>query len=673
MTPTKERRAHYHLRFQIIPGANVERDARILARFCREHEIEEAVLFVAAEEWNNGLLSPHEEDAWFDAVARTKPILEKAGVVCSLNPWMTVLHADRGRRFPRTRKFAPMVSPAGEASTACASFADPAWREYVRRLYGRFARLGFRVLWVEDDFRYHNHEPLTWGGGFEPEMIARFEKLIGRKTSREEVVANILKPGRPHPWRKLWQETWRETQLEVAAALAGAVEANAPKMQPSASRLGLMSSNPNIHSAEGRDWHKLFEALSIGGLVAHRPAYASYVDWPGQQEVYGIMKLDVQRGFRPEGVEVAPEVENYPFTAWSKSDSLTWAQMAMAQFYGSDALLLDVFPFSGNPADREPEVGALLTRSRPALDWIAARFTPDLPTRGVGIPWKTDAMAHVRTRAGKSLTEFNATTFGAGRLLLNYGVPVSARAGEVNAIFGSLAWAFSDVELEQMLAGGLMLDGAAAKILHQRGYGAEIGLAGVKMLARENSLYSVEEVLSDKAGAPVGHFFNINLAKAMAALRPRSGAEEWTRIITPERKRLGAGLVCFRNQFGGRVCTWAAPDPAALAMSGHRQSLVRAAVRFLCGGHPPFATVTGGPHLLPLHLGKGQRQFFVVFNGSPDPARPVIHLPAGVRVASATLLHPLAEPQRVRLTRARGELRSAAEVPYLGYLVVEMR
>ena len=99
----------YHLRFQVIPGKNVIRDARILADFCAKHRIEEVVLFFAAEEWNNGLLSKKEEDAWFDTVSRVKKVLDGKGLSVSLNPWMTVLHCDRGRSFPAGRNFKPMV------------------------------------------------------------------------------------------------------------------------------------------------------------------------------------------------------------------------------------------------------------------------------------------------------------------------------------------------------------------------------------------------------------------------------------------------------------------------------------------------------------------------------------------------------------------------------------
>lgn len=669
---TAARPLRYHLRFQIIPGKNVVRDARILARFCRAHGIEEVVLFFAAEEWNNGLLSKPAEDRWFDALRRIKPILDKAGIGVSLNPWMTVLHCDRGRRFPPDRTFQPMVSPRGEASRACASFADPAWRGYVFGLYGRFAALGFRVLWVEDDFRYHNHAPLTWGGGFEPAILKRFAKKVGRSVSRKAVVANVLRPGTPHPWRALWMETWREVQLEVAAGLADAVAKNTP----SGGQLGLMSSLPATHSVEGRCWRSLFANLSIGGRVAHRPHFAGYTEGLGRGHSYSILMLDAQRDFRPAGCEVAPEVENFPFTRWAKSDSQTWAQMAVCLFFGSDALLLDLFPFSANPADREPAIGAMLDRSRLALEWIAARFPKALQTQGVGLPWREDAQAHVRTTVGEAFTELDANAMGPGHFLLSYGVPVSARRQAVNALFGSLAWAFPDEEIREMLSGGLLLDAASAEILCRRGFGPEIGLRFRQWVGREESTYAIERVTHRDAGAPLGHCFNHNLPDRMALLAPLRGAREWTTVITPESKRVGPATLAFRNRRGGRVFTYAVPNPAQLPRDDYRQRIAQKAVAFAAGGRFASPMVSGGPYLMPIHFTAAGRDLLVLFNGGTDPCTPVVQMPHGSPApARATLLAPLAGPAACRIpargTAGRNRVTVSGALPYQGYLVLE--
>jgi hypothetical protein len=667
----------YHLRFQIIPGHNVQRDARALADFCHRHGVEEVVLFLSVGDWNNGPLTLAEEEEWFATLKQAKAVLESAGLTVSLNVWVTVGHNDRGCRFPEGSRFKPMVSPSGEISKSCASFADPEWRRSIRQLYARFATLGFRVIWVDDDFRYHNHPPITWGGGFEPEMLDRFAQKVGKPVRRDEVVRNILKPGAPHPWRALWMQSWRECQEEFARDLAQAVAENTPCK----TKMGLMNSHPSVHSIEGRDWSRLFDAFAIHGQVAHRPNFVLYQESLGKDRGHSMIMLDMQRRFQPHQCEVAPEIENYPYTHWVKSDSMTWADMALAMFYGSDALLLELFPVCGNPVNEEDAgIGQLLDKSRPALEWIGGRFSKRLPTRGVGVPWRQDASQRVHTSKGKSMHELDVPFLGAARFLLAYGVPVSAERQSVNAIFGTVAWTFDDDEIKEMLSAGLLLDAVSADILCQRGFGPQIGVDLSRWLGREESTYSMEKIASDETGVRKGFHLTLLRVPRVAVLEPRTGACEWTTIVTPKQERVGAGIVAYENRLGGRVVTFAVPDPGAtpagLPPSDQRQTIVQTAIRFL--SRQPFASVmiSGGPHLNPIHFSGDGRRYAVIFNGSPDPARPVVRMNAIAKGRTlATLLSPLAKPAKTAIRVRHNEkgitLTSDVPVPYLGFLVLE--
>ena len=651
---------------------HLKRDARGLAKFCKKHQVEEVVIMFAAEEWNNGLLSKREEDRWFFAVRQAKAILDQAGIRVSLNPWMTVNHASRGRRFPRDRRFAPMVSPLGEQSKGCASFADSHWQDYICKLYGRFAQLGFRVIWVEDDFRYHNHAPLTWGGGFEPAILQRFSRKIGRSVDRPTLVRCLLKPGRPHPWRAKWMETWRELQIEVAQKIARSVEQNSSGL----TRIGLMSSNPRVHSVEGRDWKRLFDAFSINGQVAHRPHFAYYDDQVGKKLAYSMMTIDSQKELRPPNCEVAPEVENFPFTKWNKSDVQTWSEMALALFHGSDALLLDLFPFAANHVDTVPEIGELLDRSQPVLEWIGARFDRGGRTEGVGIPWRTDAASRLPVKKGESLHELVVSPIEPGFALLANGIPVSMSCRKVNAIFGLIAWIFDDTEVCEMLKGGLLLDGVAADILCRRGYGQLIGVNVPKIVKREESDYSVEKVVSSATGLPLGFYFNHNLVPGAAILQPRRGAREWISLLRPTGQRVGSAMVVFRNELGGRVTCLATTAVDRLPGNNQKQILWQQAVRFLSGGKPLFAMVTGGPHLMPLQFEQNGARRLVVFNGSPDESTPVVTLPADATGSiTTTLLCPLKKPVSIHpkseTNHKQRQVICRERIPSSSFFVVE--
>ncbi|MEU9859389.1 hypothetical protein AB0D99_00835 [Streptomyces sp. NPDC047971] len=628
--------SRYHLRYQLLPG----RDPRELGEFCVAHGVDEVVLIYGSEELHTGHPAAADEDFWFEHVAHAHEVLTEFGVSLALNPWVTTGHADRGR--VQDLGFAPMVSPRGEVATATASFACPVWRDWLASHYGRFARLGFRVLWIEDDFRFHNHAPLTWGGGFEPGMLDRFAESAGIRPSREQLVEAVTGAG-VHPWREILRRTWRRTQEEALDAVREAVGGRA--------RLGIMSSGLGSASLEGRDWDALFTRCDV-----HRPHFAPYSDQPGAHLSHSVAMLELQRPLRPDTVEVAPEIENWSHTEWSKSDTQTWSEMVTAQLSGADALLLDLFPFvTGDPA-RYPRIGRLLDSSRPALD---ATVTDALTTIGVGVPWWPETAASIP--GDGTLRGLEADPVRTARFLLSYGIPVQAGAAPVTALFGNAAWGVPDEELPRLLAGGLLLDGVAARVLGERGYGEFLGVRVDEIVERDTPRpdpYSMERVLDEDA------LLSVNVQPALARMTAAPGARAWTHILTPRGEHCGDGRVAHTNRLGGRVMTLAACAPDALGRCDDGQRLAQRMVRFL-GAELPL--VTGGPHLIPQYGDVGGARRLAIANGSADPARPVVTTDVD---PTALLLEPLKDPVPVPVRRVGPRVHVEADVPHRGYVIL---
>ncbi|MEU6990113.1 hypothetical protein ABZ953_05550 [Streptomyces sp. NPDC046465] len=695
------RRARYHLRFQLRPGDDLADRARALAKVCGENGVDEVVLLLGAEQLYTGHLAGIDEARWFEAAGEARDVLSAAGLDVSLNPWVTVGHADRGRIG--TLGFAPMVSPTGQQAAAQASFACPVWRRWLYAHYGLFADLGFRVLWVEDDFRYHNHAPLDWGGGFEPLMLERLEALVGEPVTREQVVAAVTAPGPPHPWRPLLQQVWRTAQLEVAEGLAEVVR----RRSGGRSQLGLMSSLPAMHSVEGRDWEALFAALSVGREVTHRPHFASYSDTPARGLAAALWSLEAQRTLRPRHAACEPEIENWPHTAWSKSDTQTWSEMVTAQLSGADALLLNLHPSHGERAENFPRIDRLLRRSRPALDWLAARHADDMAPLGVGLPWRQDTAARLPAGAGR-MRDLVADPAQTAEFLLGYGVPVTARPAPVQALFGSLVHTFDDDAIRELLRGGLLLDGVAAHELTRRGFADLLGVRVSELVGREDPAlpgpYAVEQVTdacaadgSEGGGADGGEGggadggegggadLSVDVQPALARVEPLAGADVLTRVRTPDGRPWGAGRCHFVNALGGRVAVLAATAPADLARSDEGRSLLHTTIRFLEGERPRLPLVSGAPHLIPYATRSADGHRLAVANGSADPAHPRIHLPdphhdgphrdGPHRDVRATLLAPLAEPADAAVEAAVAGARSrtvhelGAPLPHRGWAV----
>lgn len=154
----------YSLRIGLCPDFMAEEKFEQLLEFCRQSGIDDVQFFINMEEVNDGHLTKEETRPWLEMIAGFLPRLRAQGITVSLNPWITTLHTDRGRTLKPGQNFTTMVDFRGKAAQAVACPLDPAFREYIAGMYRDYARLGFDVIWVEDDFRIHNHSPLEWGG-----------------------------------------------------------------------------------------------------------------------------------------------------------------------------------------------------------------------------------------------------------------------------------------------------------------------------------------------------------------------------------------------------------------------------------------------------------------------------------------------------------------------------
>lgn len=642
MTPGDTPR--YELRFQLVPGPEVAVQAKRFADYCVERGAHGAVLFVAAEEHYPGHPLDEEQDQWLTALDTTMTHLRRRRLSVGVNPWSSVGPWDLGR--PDRLGFEPLVSATGERASQQASFACPRWRRWITEWYGDIAALGPDVFWLEDDFRLHNHAPLAFGG-FEEIMLDRFRKLAGESPSRQEVVEAFLAPGPPHPWRALLQQTWRDTQLEAAGAIGDAVR----ERSQGRTRMGLMSSRPGEHSIEGRDWQRLFAAL--GDDVLHRPHFGGYQETSPSSVATEMAVLDQQRPLRPAGTWVAPEIDNWPHTRWSKSNASTWSQLAHATLSGADSLLLCLHQFYGG--DREPGNGInnLLDRGRASLNWLAERSSSTMQRRGVRVLWREDASTHLQLRPGATWSDLNADTVPAARYLLRNGIPVSSTdVDSVVMLTGGVVDAIGDDELLQLMSGPLIMDGRAAEIVSERGHADLLGLQvieSVQRLTTSDQPYALETVTPEGASvsdlAP-GTLGSVNHQPALTRLAVEHGSV-WTSIRTPNGDFWGAGRVACTNRLGGRIITTAIHQLDLVPGSDAERQLAQAAVRFCLGGADLWPMITGGPHLVPVALEADDRRVLFVVNGSGDPEEVVLpEHDAGD--ALVTVVRPMGEPQVVR-------------------------
>lgn len=619
----------YILRLQFGWHQDVDGTIDRLLRLCDEATVDEVMLFFFAEEMNNGHDTLDEIRRWISFSAPIIAALREAGVSVTLNPWHSLLHVDRGRTLkPSQQGWQRMVDPDGRIATAVVCPLDTGWRAYYLETLDLYAKADFDAIWVDDDIRYHNHGDLKWGGCFCPLHLQAFSERVGRQVAREELEAACTAPGPPHPWRGLWMDLWDEQQTALITQWRECVESHGK-------RLGLMSSLPEQHAAEGRRWSSWWKAMG-GERALHRPHFWPYAEVTGCQLPLSIHIMDQNRSIQPPDVSVQPEIESVPYSPWNKSLRQTAAQMTMAQVFGASGLQLSIYDHMGNDPDDDPSRALFLKQWRPALNQVSAWFPPSLRTRGIGVPWSEDMGRHLHTAIGDSWAELVCPSRGWAAWLGAAGLATTVHAdGNVIALGGPVVHAFDDGQVAEWLHRGVLLDGYAARLLAQRGFGKYMGMEELSGITQNDRPYAVEAcVHADfifRCGAVISvnsEFFTPYGQKLVQGI-VSPGAFEITELRGPRQERMGHGITGFVNEWGGRVVITPWNADTSPHMNHLRADQLAKICAFLNGG-PACVGVSGGAWLTPLLLTDASGWRLVIWNGGDTVSSVRCHGPVDI-------------------------------------------
>lgn len=555
----------YILRYLICPTHHPEDRIEELARFCREAKVAEVMLLFTAEELTDGHPTIGELRPWVDVAVKTKARLAREGVTLSLNPWTTTFHIARGRRLKPGQDFTLMVGETGAPARITVCPLCEKWREYLCKTFAFMAKEVQPVaLWVEDDWRLHNHEPeMKYGGCFCELHLKRFAKMTGRASvTRREVLDAILAEGRPHPWRKLWLDLWRDTLLEPAVRLRQAVRQACP-----ATRLALMSSTPDIHSIEGRDWHALQDALGFEPEFLTRPHLPPYAETTSIQVGPEVTRMTLANLERP--ISVYPELESSPRCGiYSKSKTYTVMECLESVCYGSAGITINHFDMMGNGIGLDETIGAALAGPKDMLDAVAALKIDDGNAQGAAVLFspKIAEYRHVAPDFPKEMLALrNQSAHWAQTLAIlgiAYGFTQEPAKGRPVFVGDQTLRAFDDESIEELLRGVLICDSQSVKILIEKGMGQHIGIASVRDGALDELGYGYEEIVNGKAkayGLDRPRMSASRCGDTILLMQPAKGAKAKTLIKTGGHARVGPGMVVYGNSLGGTIVSTAYP------------------------------------------------------------------------------------------------------------------
>ncbi len=634
----------YTFRFCCDPGFNDRTESEALLRFVEEAVIDDVAVFANVEELNTGHMDEAEQRVYLDMMRALQPGLEQKGVTLSVNHWHSIMHADLGKRLRDDQPFRRMVDVDGREAELCVCPMDEAWRSYIAEIYARYAKLQPEIAWVEDDFRYHNHEPLHWGGCFCEEHMRLYSARAGKTLTREEFIAGILRPGEPHPYRRIWLDTCNEVLCETASRIEKAVHAVGPK-----TRVGLMSSVPHVHAAEGRDWHRLLHALSGNHRPVdriHLPGYTEGAAWNYLQN-FNMVSMAC-RALLPSDTFVYPELENYPYSRFAKSRSFTRFQLLAGMPLDMAGITIDLYDLNGNGIVWEEGYQQILSETKPYLNRLTQLGAFHESRKGVCVMLDERASYFLHTTVGKDMEElYPQEVFFAG-LLPAMGIPyryctTPEISGEAVAVSGQYLRGLTEEQVKLLFENNfVILNGDAAAVLKEIGLGTLAGIESVVWHRQNEGDYAYEQVVNGRT------YCKIPVARASAVISCSDVLE--IRYLGEARKETYTAFydsfrrLAFTGQtvVNGRVLIYpfghfSQPlEIPQMLLNSVRQAILQ---EILCPVLQKLPMVEKSPYLEPYCTILEGKTFMYLVNGSSDDA-PQVRLSMGSLIPKTVTVLP---------------------------------
>lgn len=466
----------YTLRYMLDPRANTPTKDEKLIEFVKKGKIDDVAFFINGEELNHSHLTKAETQLWLDAIKPLQKKLSEIGVTTSLNPWTTIMHSDRGYQVNPEIGFNTFVDLDGNKAQDMACPADPTWRKYLANTYAQYASIHPRRLWLEDDFRHYNHSPLKLMCFCNYHMQLYNEKL-GKKETRAEFVKKMLQPGKPTKERQVYLDQARQEMIETEHIIEQAVHKVSPETD-----LAQMTSYPDWHALEGRDWDNLFKAQAGKGhpKVArpHLPAYNEVA--PLQYGRYFEEYTRITAAFLGEDAELYPELESYMYSPLVKSTAFTAFQIITSALIGSQGILLNLFDMMGNGINDSWHYAEMLAQIKPFVNQLLANRLPIDHLRGIKVLVDQDSSYYLQTKTGKNIEELLPHEKNWTSLLGAFGfattiLPISKKTSlknEVVAISGQLLRNLTNAQVTELVKNNfVLLDGESVQVLLDRKLG----------------------------------------------------------------------------------------------------------------------------------------------------------------------------------------------------------
>ena len=457
-----------------------------------------------------------------------------------------------------------VVDCEGHASDAVCPL-DPG---FTKRLAGGVAatcRAGRPfIVFFEDDYELAWHRGVNaLGGCFCDRHLASFAERFGKRLSAAEIAAAFRnRTAENEPLRRAFAETQKASLVLLARAIRQAIDSADPAIRTCLCQSYRVDLDGDTTEATAR-------ALAGGTRPAVRIYGAKYNNENNAVKLpQTLAHAAWSAATLPKDIELIHESDPYPHNRFFSAASFLGSEIAGAFMCGVGDSYLYCSQYLDDPFE-DGGYADWFNRNRRRLEAVRdfrARAHP------VGVRVSFDPKEHYLVReseSGRKLDFLADGTYFLGKL----GFPYAAIGGEVTVLSAQSVDRMTDDEARRALSGGVLLDGAAALALSERGFNDLIGVAPTRV----DRLPATKERILPAAGCrrrgknvncwlldPVGGAE----ASMLLKLSPLPGAEAWAEYVGPDGEIVAPSITYFKNAIGGRVAV------LSQGLSGNRSSSI---------------------------------------------------------------------------------------------------
>lgn len=354
-----------------------------------------------------------------------------------------------------------MVGHDGKTADYCFCWNGAYFRKYIIeqvKLY--LGKIKPYTLWIDDDLRASNHDPVSFGC-FCDDCMRRFNERYGCNFTREELVEEINFGDLS--WRKKHIEFIRDSLAEFTYEISKAANDVSPK-----TRIGLQGCPHGGYSGFGYDF--LYDAMfkATGIAPASRPGGGFYNDHSPELFVLKGEVISYQNYMLPDYVtETRPEIENLPDVVYGKSIGGTCFETSYYFAIGSTGMSY-----------------AMLMNDNESLSWhekMLENFSKHSKY------WKKISECNKRSSQSglnfalpktaflaenKELFDYNKEYYSEANSLRFVNIPIafSKKNDGVTLLHPDNARCMSNEEIISLLKKPVITDGETVEIFHKRGF-----------------------------------------------------------------------------------------------------------------------------------------------------------------------------------------------------------